>query len=140
MKKKTYFWFMGLILICFSVLPDSGQGKSANDTIVIDGANIWDGSGGPVIRDARLVITGDRVQAVGPRASVRIPDGATVIKAEGKTLIPGLINAHGHVGMTRGLKAGRENYDRENILAHLRQYARYGVTTLLSLGSDLDEI
>ena len=140
MKKKTYFWLMVLILICFSVLPDSGQGKTANDTIVIDGANIWDGSGGPLIRDARLVFTGDRVQAVGPRAAVRIPDGATVIKAEGKTLIPGLINAHGHVGMTRGLKAGKENYDRENILAHLRQYARYGVTTLLSLGSDLDEI
>ncbi|MCI0659735.1 MAG: amidohydrolase family protein [Acidobacteria bacterium] len=142
MNKKTYLRLLVLILVCISVFPNSGQGEaqSTNDTIVIDGANIWDGSGGPVIRDGRLVFKGDRIQAVGPRASVRIPDGATVIKAEGKTLIPGLINAHGHVGMTRGLKAGKENYDRENILAHLRQYARYGVTTLLSLGTDLEEI
>jgi imidazolonepropionase-like amidohydrolase len=144
MNKKTYFWLLVLILvlICFSILPKSWQGEaqSANDTFVIDGANIWDGSGGPAIRDGRLVFKGERIQAVGPRSAVRVPEDATVIQAQGKTLIPGLINAHGHVGMTRGLKAGKENYDRENILAHLRQYARYGVTTLLSLGTDFDEI
>src|SRR5262245_3254467 len=142
MNKKNYFWLLVLIFICISVQPKSGQGEaqSPRDIVVIDGANIWDGSGGPVIKDGRLVFKDDRIQVVGPRTSIRIPDGATVIRAQGKTLIPGLINAHGHVGMTRGLKTGRENYNRENILAHLRQYARYGVTTLLSLGSDLDEI
>lgn len=49
-------------------------------------------------------------------------------------MIPGLINAHGHVGDTRGLESGR--YSRANVLAQLALYARYGVTTVLSLGGD----
>jgi imidazolonepropionase-like amidohydrolase len=40
--------------------------------------------------------------------------------------------------MTRGLKAARENYTKENVLAQLKQYARYGVTTVLSLGTDFE--
>src|SRR5262247_3219691 len=93
-------------------------------------------------KKARLYLplsVGDgRIQAVGPRASTPIPKGATVISGGGKTLIPGLINAHGHVGMTKGLKSGPENYSEESVLAQLRQYARYGVTTVQSLGTDFE--
>jgi imidazolonepropionase-like amidohydrolase len=42
--------------------------------------------------------------------------------------------------MTKGLKAGPENYGEENILRQLRQYARYGVTTVMSLGTDFEAI
>jgi len=72
--------------------------------------------------------------AAGPRREVAIPRGATVMDVTGKTIIPGLINAHGHVGDTRGLEAG--HYSAENVLTQLRLYARYGVTTVLSLGGD----
>ncbi|MCI0339171.1 MAG: amidohydrolase family protein [Acidobacteria bacterium] len=147
MNKKLYFYFCLCLFVCSTVLLSFGSGKvsetsanSAAASFAISGANIWDGTGQAAIRDGVIIINDGRIQAVGPRASVQIPKGATVISGEGKTLIPGLINAHGHVGMTRGLKAGPENYSEENILAHLRQYARYGVTTVLSLGSDFELI
>jgi imidazolonepropionase-like amidohydrolase len=145
MNKKV-FYFGIFLFICLSSCAETDNGKNrladANlaSTFVIDGAAIWDGSGGPSIPDSRVVVSDGRIQVIGPRASTPIPKGATVISGEGKTLIPGLINAHGHVGMTRGLKAGPENYTEENILAQLRQYARYGVTTVLSLGSDFEAI
>jgi hypothetical protein len=104
--------------------------SAAEPAIVIEGARIWDGTGKAAIQDAVLVISGDRIQAVGPRGSVAVPAGAKTVPGQGKTLIPGLINLHGHVGMTRGLKAARENYTKENVLAQLKQYARYGVTTV----------
>jgi imidazolonepropionase-like amidohydrolase len=145
-KKASYYLFVSLS-VCLAVLVALSSGKessrsasSAQSTFVISGANIWDGTGGPTIKDGVIVVTDGRIQAIGPRASVQIPKSATVISGEGKTLVPGLINAHGHVGMTKGLKAGRENYDEENILAHLRQYARYGVTTVMSLGTDFEAI
>ncbi len=116
--------------------PAEQKGDSA--AIVIDGAQIWDGTGTPPVQDGILVVKGDRIEAVGPRGTVIMPEGAKSIPAQGKTLIPGLINMHGHVGMTKGLKAGRENYSKESILAHLRQYARYGVTAVLSLGTDFE--
>lgn len=147
MNKKARIYLPWSICVVFSVLFGLGKmtepsarlaAPSFAPSFVIEGANIWDGAGGPPIRDGVIVISDGRIQTVGPRASTRAPKGATVISGAGKTLIPGLINAHGHVGMTKGLKAGPENYSEENVIAQLRQYARYGVTTVQSLGTDFE--
>ena len=68
-----------------------------------------------------------------------MPRGAERVDLAGRFVLPGLVNAHGHVGETRGLRAGPELYTRENVLDQLRLYARYGVTTVVSLGGDRDE-
>jgi imidazolonepropionase-like amidohydrolase len=107
-------------------------------TFAISGATIWDGTGQAAIKDAVIVIKDGVIEAIGPRAATTIPQGATVLAGEGKTVIPGLINAHGHIGMVKGLKGAPENYTEENVLAQMRQYARYGVTTVQSLGTDLE--
>ena len=52
--------------------------------------------------------------------------------------MPGLVNAHGHVGATVGLD-GNADYSTENLLRQLGLYARYGVTTVNSLGGDEEE-
>ncbi len=64
------------------------------------------------------------------------PPTANQVDVTGKTIIPGLINAHGHVGQARGLEAGPEVYTKDNVLSQLQLYARYGVTTVISLGGD----
>ena len=99
------------------------------------GARVIDGTGKPAIEKATLIVRNGKIDAVG--ASVKAPRGAQVIDVSGKTIMPGMINAHGHVGETRGLKASAENYNRDNILSQLGVYSRYGVTTVLALGSDL---
>ncbi|MEI0729105.1 amidohydrolase family protein, partial [Pseudomonas aeruginosa] len=52
----------------------------------------------------------------------------------GKTIIPGLISNHSHVGVVSGAGSGPQNYTRENVRGQLRQYAAYGVTTVTALG------
>jgi imidazolonepropionase-like amidohydrolase len=147
MNKKLLCYIFLLLFVCAAALLSSGIGKtsktsasSAAPIFAISGVNIWDGSGRAPIRNGVIVVIDGSIESVGPRASTTIPKGVTVISGEGKTLIPGLINAHGHVGMTKGLKAGPENYGEENILRQLRQYARYGVTTVMSLGTDFEAI
>jgi imidazolonepropionase-like amidohydrolase len=54
----------------------------------------------------------------------------------GKTIMPGLINAHGHVSNVRGMKASAEFYTPEHVKHQLGVFARYGVTTVFSLGGD----
>jgi imidazolonepropionase-like amidohydrolase len=66
-------------------------------TIIISGARLIDGRGGPPIEDAVVVIEGDRIVSAGPRGSTQPPAGETV-EARGLTLLPGLIDAHFHRG------------------------------------------
>ena len=67
-------------------------------TVALTGARVvtMAAQDGGVIDDGVVVIRGDRIVAVGPRASTAIPAGATIVDAAGKTIIPGLIDAHAH--------------------------------------------
>ena len=56
-----------------------------------------DGTGGPPIEKATVVVDGDRISAVGSAGAVTMPDGAEVIDASGMHLLPGLIDAHVHI-------------------------------------------
>jgi len=80
------------------------------------GARIIDGTGRPAIEHATLFIRNGRIEAVG--AKVKLPRGVHKIDATGRTIIPGLINAHGHI----------------NDLSQLGIYLRDGITTVQSLG------
>ena len=65
--------------------------------IAIVGATLIDGRGGPPVSDAVVIVKGERIAAVGNRASVKIPPGAQIVDAKGLTLLPGLIDSHFHL-------------------------------------------
>ena len=139
MRRSSFIPFLFVLpLLACGEKPAAPPASTVSPAVVIDGAQIWDGTGNPPVQDAILVVKDDRIEAVGARGAVSVPAGAKTVSGKGKTLIPGLINMHGHLGMTKGLKMAPENYSKENILAQLKQYARYGVTTVLSLGTDFE--
>jgi len=76
-----------------------------------------------------LAVTDGKITSVGSAVSVKAPPGAQVVDVSGKYVMPGIINLHGHVGLP-------SNVAQEQ----LGTYARYGVTTVVSLGTDLDEM
>lgn len=112
----------------------SAAAASAQTTALV-GARVFDGTG-KVVENATIIVRGDRIEQVGPPASVNVPDGATRVDLAGRTVLPGLVNAHGHVGSTVGLRNDPNGYTRENLVRQLRLYADYGVTTVFSLGDD----
>ncbi len=74
-----------------------GVGLAARaEPLAIVGATILDGNGGKPIRAGTIVIDGPRIVAVGDQ-SVRIPPNARRIKAEGKHVIPGMMDANVHL-------------------------------------------
>jgi imidazolonepropionase-like amidohydrolase len=101
---------------------------------VFVGARLIDGTGAAPVEDAVMVIRSGRIAAIGPAGSVEVPSDGERINLRGRTIIPGLINTHGHVGGTLGLEQG--HYSEDNVLAQLALNARYGVTTVNSLGDD----
>src|SRR5439155_15024177 len=70
------------------------------------GARVIDGTDRAPIDNATILVRDGRVVAVGPAARVTVPAGAERVSLAGKTVIPGLINAPGHVGNTGGLEQG----------------------------------
>jgi imidazolonepropionase-like amidohydrolase len=63
---------------------------------VIEGATLIDGNGGAPLKNSVIVIEGSRIKTVGAKGAVAYPPGASVIKADGMTALPGLIDAHIH--------------------------------------------
>jgi len=69
-----------------------------NGVVVIDGARLITMRADEVIENGRIVITGNRITAIGPTNQVAMPAEAKVIDASGMTVMPGLIDAHAHMG------------------------------------------
>src|SRR6185437_15932095 len=66
-------------------------------TIALSHATVIDGAGASPLRDATIIMSGGRITAMGPSAKVKNPPDAQVIDLTGKTIIPGIINAHSHI-------------------------------------------
>ena len=120
--------FCGLLVLARFPLPSSlAQGPP---TVVLTGARVIDGTGRAALERATVLIRNGRIEAVGTAAGVRIPDGAVRVDVSGKTIMPGLINAHAH------LNDGDETLSLfDQLLAQLRLYAEYGVTTVHTWGT-----
>jgi imidazolonepropionase-like amidohydrolase len=120
----------------FAVAVSAALASTADaQTTAFVGGRIIDGTGRTI--DAGTVVVRDGVIVdVGPTAGVRVPDGATRVDTTGKTVMPGIINAHGHLSAVDGFKSGAQYYTRDGLLRQLRAYATYGVTTVFSLGDD----
>ena len=82
-----------LVLAAFSFQPLLAQAPAG--TLALTGARVINGTGAQPLEQATIVISNGRIEAVGTK--VKIPAGATRIDMSGKTIMPGIINAHGHL-------------------------------------------
>ena len=87
------------------------------------GARIITAEGDRVIEDGTVVVRGNRIEAVGPRAEVAVPRGAETIDVSGHTIMPGLVDVHAHAGHFGSGMLPQANW---NYYANLA----FGVTTM----------
>jgi len=98
--------------------------------------------GAPSIRNATVLISGDRIVQVGPADSISLPAGTQTIAMNGKWLIPGLMNMHVHLGLKLPGAAGDslvDETDTEEVLrmaGNARRSLLSGVTTVRLVGED----
>jgi imidazolonepropionase-like amidohydrolase len=101
--------------------------------IAFKGAAIWDGTGSAMKYNQNLLVRDGRIEAY----AEEIPQGAEVVDLGGNWIVPGFINTHGHVS---GFWAADGVTDpTERVKADLALYARYGVTSVVSLGGEPTE-
>ena len=106
------------LALLFSAAPNLHAQAAA--VRAFTGFTLIDGTGAAPVPNATLLVRNGRILAVGPSSRVRIPAGAERVTLDGKFVMPGLINGHGHASS----------------IADLATYAAYGVTTVFSLGDE----
>ena len=112
------------------------QSDKPSGAIALVGARVVTMAGGAnegVIENGTIVIDGNRITAVGPSSSVTVPSGARRIDARGKTIMPGLIDAHAHLG-------GESNGIIANQSWPLLANLAFGVTTMHDPSNDSETI
>jgi len=90
-------------------------------TVVLRGARIITMKGDEVIPRGDVVVTNNRIVAVGAEGSVTVPAGARTIDVSGKTIMPGLVDVHAHMWPQWGVHSPQPYMYTVNLA--------YGVTT-----------
>jgi imidazolonepropionase-like amidohydrolase len=129
-----------LLLAHFSPHSIVAQQPAASRATLFTGARLIADAGKPPIEDSAFLIEGEKIVRVGRRSEVPAPPGAARVDLSGKTVIPSLINAHGHVGFQKDVSFEKTNYTRENIINQLKQYAYYGVGAVMTAGTDTGDL
>ena len=110
---------------------------------ILTAARILDGSGGPPLEDAAVLVEGSAISAIGRRDEIRAPDGATATTHDygDATILPGLVDGHTHlVGIGDGTRGDDAAAQGDDLLllragAHARVILHSGVTTIRENGS-----
>ena len=105
-------------------------GSLDGQVVAYVGATVWDGTGSAPVPDVTIVVEDGRITAIS--AAGNVPPGAQVVNLEGKFVIPGLIDVHAHVSGRWAPEGVTGEADR--IRGDLELFAKYGVTTVNSLG------
>ena len=123
---------------------------AAQPTAIV-GGTVVNPEGAPIVEDATVIVEGERITAVGPQAEVDVPDGATVIDAAGKYLIPGLTDGHVHFFQSGGLYTRPDAIDlravrpyekelaliKERLPDTFARYLRSGITSVVDVGGPM---
>jgi imidazolonepropionase-like amidohydrolase len=106
-------------------------------TELLRDVRLIDGTGAAPREHVSLLLRNGRIEKIGE--TMIVPSGVQVRELTGKTVMPGLISAHSHLGLiVDDAESSATGYTRENVTAQLKQFERYGVTTILSLGANRD--
>ncbi len=101
--------------------------------VAFTGGRVVTMNGGEILEDGVVLVEGNRIKAVGRRGTVAVPSGAKTIDVAGKTVLPGLIDAHYHGGFGSDGITPQQNWKSDASLA-------FGVTTVHDPSNDTSDV
>jgi imidazolonepropionase-like amidohydrolase len=138
-----------LIVAAAAFLSTNTPHAQAPKHLALVGGMLVTGYDVPPIHHAAILIEGDKIVAAGPSSDVRIPADATVIDTSGRTMMPGLIETHGHLvvlghGAYETWFPWITSHGGDKMLTRVmeisaRQLLMAGITTTVDLGAPLKE-
>ena len=127
-------------LVAAAALAGAASPAPEAPSLVVHAAHLVDPAAGRVLDDVVIVVSGDRVSAVGPAATTPVPAGTPRIELGSATVLPGLIDVHVHLtsnASDEGLNGLVKTTAREGIdgVANARKTLEAGFTTVRNVGA-----
>src|SRR5262245_19013501 len=139
MTRQAPAFVLSIVLaLALAIPPDAPTAINAQGTArrtLFDGARVIAGDGQPAIERAGILVENGIISRVGPRG-FEVPPGTERVDLTGKTVMPGIVTLHGHVGYLKDVTFSADNYTRANLIDHLNRYLYYGVVAVMSTGTD----
>ena len=126
-----------LMALCISAIAACSPQSSAT---FFEGARLITGDGSAPIERSAFIVDGDRFVSVGAQGRVPEPPGAARVNLTGKTVMPAMVDLHGHLGF-QNVPAGtmsKDTYTRENLVDHLERLAYHGIGAVVSIADLVD--
>ena len=124
-------------VLCWQLAGQTSPGQA----ILFEGARLIAGDGS-AIESSAFIVEGDKFTQVGKQGDLKLPAGATRVDLTGKTVIPGMVDIHTHIGFLNDIDGSisKANFNRANLTDHLNRYTYHGFAACLSLGTDMGEL
>ena len=144
-----------LFFMMFGFSPKESQAQGQGKPTLYEGARLIIGDGSAPIENSAFLVENGKFTQVGKKGEIKLPAGGVRVDLTGKTVIPGLIDTHNHIGyqdmnvvtdalLKDGLPAwdmaGKQIFTRENIIDHLHRAAYVGVAAVNSMGYDFGDL
>lgn len=128
----------GLALIVVAACQPAAPRRA--DITIFEGARLIAGDGGAPIDDSAFIVERNQFTWVGRRADLQAPAGATRVDLRGKTVMPTLVDLHGHIGFQNIAEGtmSKETFTRDNLVDHLQLLAFNGVGAVIGVGDLID--
>jgi imidazolonepropionase-like amidohydrolase/sugar lactone lactonase YvrE len=142
MKAKRW-WYLVLVAGFAASTHSQAQQPARAAAVLYEGARLITGENRPPIESSAFLVENGVFTRVGRKGEIPLPAGAQRVDLTGKTVMPGLIELHAHLGYFKDnaeRRALTTSFTKAQLQKDLQQLAYYGVSAVLSLGSDPREL
>ena len=132
--------FVSFLALAGCASKVGSQSNGDTGVTVFQGARLITGDGSAPIESSAFIVQNDKFTLVGRQGEVQIPAGAARVDLTGKTVMPAMVDLHGHIGyqnVPQGTMS-KETYTRENLIDHLQRLAYNGVGAVVSIADLVD--
>jgi len=135
MRRVKWIWFvLGSWLLVAAGCSSKVENRTATVT-VFEGARLIIGDGSAPIENSAFIVENNQFTQVGAKGTLQAPAGAAHVVLAGKTVMPAIIDLHGHIGYQNVPEGtmSKETYTRENLIDHLDRLAYNGIGVVVSI-------
>ncbi|MDB5551363.1 MAG: amidohydrolase [Rhizobium sp.] len=106
-----------------------------NNRLVLLGGTLIDGNGGLPVPNSTVIVKDNKIEWIGSAGQSDLPEDAHVVRLNGASILPGLIDSHVHLGTSGGGLADPEEFKPATLRANLKTFLSFGVTTIMDMAA-----